>query len=139
MRQILLRMSHISISSSSFSKVIANSAVQTYTTELWKGGIGHWPGWKIFFFLFSFAIFPPVWLVFSLPLDNKYNKTPIVKFGGYLTSHFFFMAFQIITSCIPIYPIYRQVNLYSCLSSTSDLRCTCHREQTGIPDGTSHQ
>ncbi len=88
-------------------QVIANSAVQTYTTDLWKGGIGHWPGWKIALFLGSFAIFPPLWLAFSLPLDNKYNKTPIVKFGGYLTSHVYFMVFQIITSCVPIYPIYR--------------------------------
>ena len=55
----------------------------------------------------SFSLFPPLWLIFSLPLSNKYNKTPIVKFGCYLTSHLFFMAFQIITACVPIYPIWR--------------------------------
>ena len=110
-------------------QVIANSAVQTYTTELWKGGIGHWSGLRIFLFLSSFVFFPPLWLVFSLPLNNKYNKTPIVKFGCYLASHVFFMifqvkirvhahtsqhvkdfmygSFQILTSCIPLYPIYR--------------------------------
>ena len=88
-------------------QVIANSAVQSYTSELWKGGIGHWAGYKTFLFLASFALFPPLWLVFSLPLDNKYNKTPIVKFGCHLTSHLYFMAFQIMTSCVPLYPIYR--------------------------------
>lgn len=76
-------------------QVIANSAVQTYTSELWKGGIQHWSGVKIFLFLASFAIFPPLWLIFSLPLNNKYNKTPIVKFGCFLTSHLFFMLFQV--------------------------------------------
>ncbi len=88
-------------------QVIANSAVQSYTQELWKGGIQHWSGMKTFLFLFSFIVFPPLWLFFSLPLNNKYNKTPIVKFGCYVTSHLFFMAIQIVTSCIPIFPIYR--------------------------------
>ena len=92
---------------SELKQVIANSAVQTYTTELWKGGIGHWSGLKIFTFLGCFTLFPPLWIFFSLPLNNKYNKTPIVKFGCYLTSHIFFMAFTIITSCVPIFPIHR--------------------------------
>ena len=27
-------------------QVIANSAVQTYTTELWKGSLSEWPGYR---------------------------------------------------------------------------------------------
>jgi len=65
--------------------------------ELWKGGISHWSGTKIFSFLAMFSIVPPLWVIFSLPLDNKYNKTPIVKFGCHLTSHIFFMTFHILT------------------------------------------
>lgn len=87
--------------------MIANSAVQTYTTELWKGGLVEWPGWRMFLFLATFAIVPPLWLVFALPLNNKYNKTPIVKFGCYLTSHLYFMVIQVLTACMPLYPIYR--------------------------------
>ncbi len=45
--------------------------------------------------LVSFIVFPPAWFVFALPLNNKYNKTPIVKFACYLTSHIFFMLFQV--------------------------------------------
>ena len=90
-----------------FLQVIANSAVQTYTTELWKGGLSHWPGWRVLLFISSFVFIPPMWLVFALPLNNKYNKTPIVKFGCYLTSHIFFMVIQVLTACMPIYPIYR--------------------------------
>jgi hypothetical protein len=79
---------------------------------LWKGGISHWSGTKIFSFLAMFSICPPLWVIFSLPLDNKYNKTPIVKFGCHLTSHVFFMTFHILTSCMPIYPIYGRTSLF---------------------------
>ena len=88
-------------------QVIANSAVQTYTAELWKGGVSHWAGYKIFLFLATLCLIPPMWLAFALPLENKYNKTPIIKFGCYLTSHIYFMTFQIITFCYPLYPLYR--------------------------------
>ena len=50
----------------------------------------------------------PVWVIFSLPLDNKYNKTPFVRFVCNLTSHIYFMIIQICVACWPIYPIYRQ-------------------------------
>ena len=84
------------------TQVIANSAVQTYTNELWKGGLGHWPGYRIFLFLATFTIIPPLWFIFSLPLNNKYNQTPIVKFGGYLTSHIFFMTIQVMAESLTI-------------------------------------
>jgi hypothetical protein len=79
--------------------------------ELWKGGISHWSGAKIFSFLGSFVLIPPLWVIFSLPLNNKYNKTPIVKFGCHLTSHIFFMIFQVITSCLPIYTLYNRTSI----------------------------
>ena len=49
----------------------------------------------------------PVWVVFSLPLDNKYNKTPLVRFICSLTSHIYFMIIHIVVACVPIHPIYR--------------------------------
>ena len=60
--------------------------------------------------LFSAALMTifPVWVIFSLPLDNKYNKTPFVRFVCNLTSHIYFMIIQICVACWPIYPIYRQ-------------------------------
>ena len=57
-----------------FFKVIANSAVQTYTTELWKGGCSEWPGYRMFLLFVGFVVIPPMWFVFSLPLKNKYNR-----------------------------------------------------------------
>ena len=53
--------------------------MQTYTSELWKGSLAHWPGWRILLFISTFFICPPLWLIFALPLNNKYNKTPIGK------------------------------------------------------------
>ena len=69
--------------------------------------IKDWPSWKFNAFTGIMMIFPPVWIVFSLPFDTKYHKTPWIKFLGSLTSHMYFMFFQILTSCIPIYPIFR--------------------------------
>ena len=114
-----------------FFQVIANSAVQTYTTELWKGGCSEWPGYRMFLLFVGFVVIPPMWFVFSLPLKNKYNRytyydqtnpclftnlflyhnifrTPFVKFGCYLTSHIYFMIIQCIVACTPLYPIYRE-------------------------------
>ncbi len=114
-------------------KVIANSAVQTYTQELWKGGIQHWSGFQTVMMLISFIIFPPAWLVFSLPLNNKYNKTPIVKFSCYLTSHLFFMFFQvrIHTPFLLLLLVYSVRSLYirpsplasRCIRSCLETRC----------------
>ena len=88
-------------------QVISNSAVQSFTGDLWKGAIKDWPGWKSNLLALSMMAFPPIWIVFSLPLDTKYHKTPFIKFLGSVTSHFYFMVFQVLTSCIPIYPIFR--------------------------------
>ena len=63
--------------------------------------------YRMLSFFLGFLVIPPMWFAFSLPLDNKYNKTPIVKFGCYLTSHVYFMIIQVTVACTPIYPIYR--------------------------------
>ena len=75
--------------------------------ELWKGGLQTWPSYKLYLFYIAIILFPPVWFVFSLPLDNKYNKTPIVRFIVQITSHIYFMIIQIFVGCLPLYPIYR--------------------------------
>lgn len=67
--------------------------------------MGDWPGWKLALLIISFVLCPPLWLLFSLPINNKYNKAPIIKLGCYGTSHIYFMVFQCITSCTPIQPI----------------------------------
>ena len=76
--------------------------------ELWKGNLQTWATYKMLLFSFCIMTIIPVWIIFSLPLDNKYNKTPFVRFVCNLTSHIYFMIIQILVACWPIYPIYRQ-------------------------------
>ena len=73
--------------------------------ELWKGGLQTWPSYKLYLFYIAILLLPPVWIIFSLPLDNKYNKTPIVRYVVQITSHIYFMIIQIAVACLPIYPI----------------------------------
>ena len=76
-----------------------------YLGELWKGGLRTWPSYKLYLFYSAIILFPPVWIIFSLPLDNKYNKTPIVRYIVQITSHIYFMIIQIAVACLPIYPV----------------------------------
>ena len=76
--------------------------------ELWKGNLQSWASYKMVLFSAALMTIFPVWVIFSLPLDNKYNKTPFVRFVCNLTSHIYFMIIQICVACWPIYPIYRQ-------------------------------
>ena len=75
--------------------------------ELWKGDLHSWANYKLILFSAAILLIVPVWIVFSLPLDNKYNKTPLVRFICNLTSHIYFMIIQILVACWPFYPIYR--------------------------------
>merc|ERR1719273_588237 len=77
-------------------QVISNSAVQQYAGELWKGDLHTWASYKLLLFLAAIVLLIPVWIIFSLPLDNKYNKTPVVRFACNLTSHLYFMIIQIL-------------------------------------------
>ncbi|XP_063822335.1 ankyrin-1 [Ostrinia nubilalis] len=49
-------------------EVIAHTVVQRYLQELWRGSL-KWSGIKIMILFFAFIVCPPVWMVFSLPLD----------------------------------------------------------------------
>ena len=75
--------------------------------ELWKGDLHTWASYKLILFTAAIMLVIPVWVVFSLPLDNKYNKTPLVRFICSLTSHIYFMIIHIVVACVPIHPIYR--------------------------------
>ena len=84
-----------------------NNILLFRTGELWHGGLQTWPSYKLYLFYSAILLFPPVWIIFSLPLDNKYNKTPIVRYIVQITSHIYFMIIQIGVGCLPIYPIDR--------------------------------
>ncbi|XP_041105107.1 transient receptor potential cation channel, subfamily N, member 1 isoform X2 [Polyodon spathula] len=86
--------------------VVAHPAVQKYLTEVWYGNL-KWAPWKIVLLFFCFLLCPVVWLVFSLPLNHRFNKIPIMKFMSHLVSHIYLLIFFILTIVYPpISPIY---------------------------------
>ncbi|XP_075684046.1 uncharacterized protein LOC142652280 [Rhinoderma darwinii] len=80
--------------------VVAHPAVQKYLTEVWYGNLD-WTGWKLVLLFFTFLACPPVWFVFSLPLQHRFNKIPIMKFMSYLASHIFLLVLFILTIVYP--------------------------------------
>ena len=86
--------------------VISEFVVQTYLQEIWNGNL-EWPAWKMMGFFFLFVLIPPVWFFFSLPIDYKMNKIPVIKFMSYLTSHIYFVVFLCLTCVFPQHTTYR--------------------------------
>ena len=80
-------------------KVIAEYVVQQYLQEVMDGGLKwstvHWVAW-----LLLFLVLPPVWFAFSVPIDLKMNKIPVVKYLARLTGHFYFMLFLCLNAVI---------------------------------------
>ena len=86
--------------------VISEYVVQQYLQEIWNGKLD-WPAWKMLGFFFIFVFIPPVWFFFSLPLDLRTNKIPVIKFMAYLTSHIYFVVFLSLTCVLPPDSTYR--------------------------------
>jgi hypothetical protein len=80
--------------------VIAEYVVQQYLQEVWDGGL-NWGAGKMTGFFALFVLIPPVWFFFSLPINYRMNKIPIVKFLAYLTGHIYFMLFLCLTAVLP--------------------------------------
>ena len=80
--------------------VISEYVVQQYLQEIWEGQLG-WSTSKMLGFFFLFVLFPPVWFFFSLPINYRLNKIPVIKFMSYLTGHIYFMLFLTLTSVVP--------------------------------------
>ena len=80
--------------------VIAEFVVQQYLQEIWEGNL-NWGNSKMLGFFFLMVLFPPVWFFFSMPIEYKMNKIPIIKFLSYLTGHVYFVLFLSLTSVMP--------------------------------------
>ena len=80
--------------------VISEYVVQQYLQEIWEGQL-NWSTWKMVGFFFCFVAIPPVWFFFSLPINFRMNKIPVIKFMSYLTAHIYFMLFLTLTAVVP--------------------------------------
>jgi hypothetical protein len=77
--------------------------VQRYLTEIWNGGI-EWGFGKFAGFFVLLLVCPPVWIFFSLPLDHRVAKAPIIKFVCHLVSHVILTTLLILVRIICIIP-----------------------------------
>ena len=87
-------------------QVIAEYVVQQYLQEIWNGQL-EWATWKTLALFFLIVVVPPVWVFFSLPLQLRMHRIPLVKFMGYLTSHIYFIGLLTLTCAIPPDTTYR--------------------------------
>ena len=86
--------------------VIAEFVVQQYLQEIWEGNLD-WSPTRTLGFFFLMVLFPPVWFFFSMPIDFRMNKIPVIKFLCYLTGHIYFVLFLSLTAVIPPDPTVR--------------------------------
>ncbi|CEF67649.1 No mechanoreceptor potential C [Strongyloides ratti] len=70
-------------------EVVSYASVQRYLTEIWTGRVEWSFGKTVAFALFVF-ICPPAWFYFSLPLDTRIGRAPIIKFVCHIVSHVYF-------------------------------------------------
>jgi hypothetical protein len=65
---------------------VSYASVQRYLTEIWTGRVD-WSFGKTLAFAILVFLCPPAWFYFSLPLDNRIGRAPIIKFVCHLVSH----------------------------------------------------
>ncbi|KAI1722541.1 ankyrin repeats (3 copies) domain-containing protein [Ditylenchus destructor] len=70
-------------------EVVSYASVQRYLTEIWTGRVD-WSFGKTLAFALFVLICPPAWFYFSLPLDSRIGRAPIIKFVCHIVSHVYF-------------------------------------------------
>ncbi|KJH52965.1 ankyrin repeat protein [Dictyocaulus viviparus] len=70
-------------------EVVSYASVQRYLTEIWTARVDWSFGKTVAFSLFV-LICPPAWFYFSLPLDSRIGRAPIIKFVCHIVSHVYF-------------------------------------------------
>ncbi|CAG9537301.1 unnamed protein product [Cercopithifilaria johnstoni] len=70
-------------------EVVSYASVQHYLTEIWNGRV-EWSFGKTVAFTLMVLICPPAWFYFSLPLDTRVGRAPIIKFVCHIVSHIYF-------------------------------------------------
>ncbi|CAJ0580832.1 unnamed protein product, partial [Mesorhabditis spiculigera] len=70
-------------------EVVSYASVQRYLTEIWTARVD-WSFGKTIAFSFLVLFCPPAWFYFSLPLDSRIGRAPIIKFVCHIVSHVYF-------------------------------------------------
>ncbi|GMR55549.1 hypothetical protein PMAYCL1PPCAC_25744, partial [Pristionchus mayeri] len=70
-------------------EVVSYASVQRYLTEIWTARVD-WSFGKTVAFTLLVLLCPPAWFYFSLPLDSRIGRAPIIKFVCHIVSHIYF-------------------------------------------------
>ena len=57
---------------------ISQYVVQQYLQEIWQGHL-KLKAWQFLLFFASFVLLPPIWFIFSMPVEKGLNKVPVIK------------------------------------------------------------
>ncbi|CAJ0941647.1 unnamed protein product, partial [Mesorhabditis belari] len=77
-------------------EVVSYASVQRYLTEIWTARVD-WSFGKTLAFSILVLLCPPAWFYFSLPLDSRIGRAPIIKFVCHVVSHVYFTLLLTIT------------------------------------------
>lgn len=86
-------------------EVVSYASVQRYLTEIWTGRV-EWSFGKTVAFTLLVFICPPAWFYFSLPLDTRIGRAPIIKFVCHIVSHIYFTVLLTVVALSMTHNIY---------------------------------
>ena len=122
-------------------EVVANSAVQRYLSDIWKGNL-NWGMGKMFALFLGFLFCPPLWAYYCLPLSHNYHQIPIIKVMAYLSSHIVFLSLITVIAAIPVegaiayrtdfYPTWLELVLLVWFSGLLVAELTNQTDRTGL-------
>lgn len=92
-------------------EVVSYASVQRYLTEIWMGRI-NWSFGKMIAFTIFVLLCPPAWFFFSLPLDNRIGRAPIIKFVCHIVSHVYFTILLTIVVLNIAYKMYNVTSIW---------------------------
>ena len=79
---------------------VAHQNVQSYLTEVWKGDVSIFVGWKSILLFFVCLFIPPIWAIFCLPF-HRYSHLPTLKFICNIVSHLYLVALLTLVAAVP--------------------------------------
>ncbi|GAU98761.1 hypothetical protein RvY_09867-2 [Ramazzottius varieornatus] len=92
----------------SHKEVVAEPSVQRFLSDVWYGN-QEWSDGKSTMMFLAFLLFPPFWLVMSLPI-GRYSEIPFMKLMSSIVSHLFFIVVLILVFLSPFENLYDRID-----------------------------
>ena len=99
---------------------ISQYVVQQYLQEIWQGHL-KLKAWQFLLFFASFVLLPPIWFIFSMPVEKGLNKVPVIKVPHILVPNSYILIVLHFISAVYVVSYFSSV-FYGIFNS--NLRCT---------------